>query len=162
MTPTHDFENSDAVLEYAAQLIEEASFLDVRGIAARRKRDREDADLRFRTIQETRRECARHIRAMKNRRDLDAIEVLRHLSDLPEGHQHTLYLRDAWPLAWKGWVKIECTINCTCISVPPETTYRLTLTEEGREQLKLSHKSDCAVNNGPALPPGPCDCGAED
>ena len=26
---------------------------------------------------------------------------------------------------------------------------------------KITHKSDCATNNGPALPPGPCDCGAE-
>lgn len=23
----------------------------------------------------------------------------------------------------------------------------------------MEHASDCAVNNGPALPPGPCDCG---
>lgn len=26
--------------------------------------------------------------------------------------------------------------------------------------LAVQHKSDCAVNNAPALPPGPCDCGA--
>lgn len=26
--------------------------------------------------------------------------------------------------------------------------------------LACQHKSDCATNNGPALPPGPCDCGA--
>ena len=26
---------------------------------------------------------------------------------------------------------------------------------------RVAHKSDCAVNNGPAYEPGPCDCGAE-
>lgn len=25
--------------------------------------------------------------------------------------------------------------------------------------VRLTHTSDCAVHNGPALPPGPCDCG---
>jgi len=25
----------------------------------------------------------------------------------------------------------------------------------------MQHASDCAVHNAPALPPGPCDCGAE-
>ena len=25
----------------------------------------------------------------------------------------------------------------------------------------VAHKSDCATNNAPAMPPGPCDCGAE-
>ena len=26
---------------------------------------------------------------------------------------------------------------------------------------RVTHKSDCATNNAPAKPPGPCDCGAE-
>lgn len=25
----------------------------------------------------------------------------------------------------------------------------------------IQHDSDCAVHNDPALPPGPCDCGAQ-
>lgn len=25
---------------------------------------------------------------------------------------------------------------------------------------RIRHRSDCAVHNGPALPAGPCDCGA--
>lgn len=25
----------------------------------------------------------------------------------------------------------------------------------------VEHRSDCAMHNGPALPPKPCDCGAE-
>ena len=30
-----------------------------------------------------------------------------------------------------------------------------------QHNLKLVHDSDCAVNNEPAFPAGPCDCGAE-
>lgn len=30
-----------------------------------------------------------------------------------------------------------------------------------QHDLKLVHDSDCAVNNEPAFPAGPCDCGAE-
>lgn len=29
------------------------------------------------------------------------------------------------------------------------------------KELRKTHKSDCAVNNGPEYEPGPCDCGAE-
>lgn len=29
------------------------------------------------------------------------------------------------------------------------------------EQRPIVHDSDCAVNNGPAMTPGPCDCGAQ-
>lgn len=31
----------------------------------------------------------------------------------------------------------------------------------GAKDRKVQHASDCAVNNGPAYPAGPCDCGAE-
>lgn len=31
----------------------------------------------------------------------------------------------------------------------------------GATGRKVQHASDCAVNNGPAYPAGPCDCGAE-
>jgi len=27
---------------------------------------------------------------------------------------------------------------------------------------EIVHASDCAIHNGPALPPGPCNCGAAD
>lgn len=29
------------------------------------------------------------------------------------------------------------------------------------ENTMIQHDSDCAVHNDPALPPGPCDCGAQ-
>jgi len=30
------------------------------------------------------------------------------------------------------------------------------------EMSRVLHSSDCATHNAPALPPGPCDCGAEE
>lgn len=41
-----DFQSADEVLEYAARLIEETDISDLRGVWAKRKRGREDADLR--------------------------------------------------------------------------------------------------------------------
>jgi hypothetical protein len=114
-------------------VVGEAFVFDLVGVATKKKRDREDANLRFKTIQENRADCARHIRAFKSRPDLDPVNVLRELSELTDSHcGHALKLRDAWPLAWKGWVDIECTIKCNSNSIPPETNYRITLTEYGR------------------------------
>ena len=125
----------DAVLEYAAQLIEELSFVDLAGTMAKRKRTREDAELRVRTIGETRKECARHIRAFKSRSDLDATAVLRRIANLKPNQRHDIELVDAWPLAWKGWLRIDVTICATTNQIPPPTEYKITLTDKGRAAL---------------------------
>jgi hypothetical protein len=141
---------SDETLEYAAMLIEEASFTDLRGIAAKRKRDREDAELRYKTIQETRQECASLIRAFKNRPELSPVSVLRDLSELSPDGDHAPHLRDAWPLAWKGWVNIECRVICNSNWVPPESHYRIILTERGKAKLAEADNAtrDTGGNNG--------------
>lgn len=131
-----DFKNADEVLEYAAQLIEETDLTDMAGVWAKRKRVREDAQLRLETAQGIRRRCAEHVRAMKNRPDLSPIATLRNLAEAKEEHLgHALYLKDAWPLAWKGWVDIECIMRTNSNSIPPETSYRIVLTDKGREVL---------------------------
>lgn len=33
--------------------------------------------------------------------------------------------------------------------------------DEALDEPAVTHKSDCAIYNGPAKNPGPCDCGAE-
>lgn len=131
---TSDFADMDEVLEYAARLIEEQSFQDLAGILARRKRDREDAELRRKATAETRRACARHIRSFKNRPELDAKSVLRDLSELGPDDPHSMHLLDAWPLVWKGWLNINCTIRCNSI-IPSMTEYRIEITERGRAVL---------------------------
>lgn len=133
-----DFNSNDEVLEYAAKLIEDTDISDWRGVWAKKKRDREDAALRFKTAGEVRAACAKHIRAMKGRPELGPIETLRGLSDLPTDHYmgHVMHLRDAWPLAWKGWVDIECIIRTNSNGVPPDSSYRIVLTDKGREVLE--------------------------
>lgn len=130
-----DFSDADAVLEYAAQLCEEMFVEEISGLAARKRRVREDASLRSNTIKETRLRCAAHIRAFKSRHDLDASAVLRRFADLSDDHDHVAHLRDAWPLAWKGWCGIECRIICSDNSIPPRTQYRIRLTDKGRAVL---------------------------
>lgn len=132
MTP--DFHDADAVLEYAAQLVEKGSFADLAGVFSKRKRDREDAELRRKTKLETRKECAEFIRAFKSRRDLDPVSVLRSLAELGE-YDHCIHVVEAWPLAWKGWLNITCATLCNSNSVPPKTTYRIELTDKGRKIL---------------------------
>lgn len=130
----------DEVLEYAARLIEDPSFLDIAGIWAKRKRDREDADLRRKTIEQARKDFADHIRAFKGRRDMDLISELRDIAALEpaDSVSHVVELRRAWPLAWKRLVKIEVTIDCADNTIPPAARYRISLTEKGRELLSIT------------------------
>lgn len=126
----------DATLEWAAQFIERLSLSDIVGIAARRKRDREDAALRASVREELKREMAEHLRALKSRRDLDAREILRRVIEWSDGSDFGIGLTDAWPLAWKGWLNIHATITCNSNQIPPETRYSVTLTERGRRILE--------------------------
>ena len=126
---------SDETLEFAAQIVEQDSLLDIQGIMARRKRQREDAALRADVRRQQRAEIAAHIRALMGRPELSANAVLARLATLPDDHLHDMYLMDAWPLAWRGWLKIVATISCTSNCVPPEIEYRIRLTERGREAL---------------------------
>ena len=133
-----EFADRDDVLEYAAQLIEQASLLDIIGIAAKRKRGREDAELRMKAREELRTEMADLIRTNKSRTDKDARSVLRHLADLSSDQRHDMYLIDAWPLAWKGWLNINCIHRCNSNWVPPQVEYRIEITDEGRKVLAAS------------------------
>lgn len=126
----------DATLEWAAQEIEQGSLLDLRGIMAPRKRDREDAELRMAARRDLRKELAEHLRAFKSRRDLDARETLKRVVERSNESDCGIALDDAWPLAWKGWINIHATILCNSNQIPPETQYSVTLTDRGREILE--------------------------
>lgn len=128
----------DATLEYAARLIEDRDILDLRGAMGRRKRDREDADLRLRTRVELKAELARFLRAMKCRNDLDIANVLARVVAENDRGRASVHLIDAWPLAWKGLLNIYATVRCNSNAIPPETSYRIDLTEKGRRLLDES------------------------
>lgn len=126
----------DQILEAAALAIEEPSLSDLAGMLSRTKKGQREYEIRRAAIVESRRRCAEIIRAMKSGRGLDPLEQLRRLATLPaDGPHHDLYLVDAWPLAWKGWLTIECTIVCNSNSCPPETRYRIALTDAGRAMI---------------------------
>lgn len=126
----------DAVLEWVAKWIEDRSLTDFRGVMARKKRDREDAELRCTTRAELRDEMARSVRAMIGREDLGPTAILERIRDTKDGIGHVVLLRDAWPLAWQGLVAIECRVMCNDNTIPPRAEYRVTLTEKGREMLE--------------------------
>ena len=88
----------DQALEHCARMIEEGSFLDLQGIMARRKRDRENAQLRMEARIEMRKEMAEHLRAFIKRPDLDPVNVLRRIVAEPQGPRAMLDLVEAWPL----------------------------------------------------------------
>lgn len=132
--------NRDDILEEAALAVEERSLLDMRGILAKRKRVREDAELRMKVREEQRTELAELIRSLKTNRRRDSLSVLADLAEIPEGRPHDLYLTDAWPLAWKGWLNIHCNICCSSNGIPPRIEYRIELSDEGRAALKSDHR----------------------
>lgn len=119
-------------MEEAARLVEDVSLTDMRGIMGKRKRDREDAKLRLEIRKELRAELAAHIRAFINRPDLEPKAILQRIAD---GEDANWMLPDAWPLAWKGLVRIEAHIVCNSNSIPPETSYTISITEKGLSML---------------------------
>ena len=126
----------DEILEAAALEIEAPSLLDIVGILSRTKKGQREYELRHKAILDTRRRCAEIIRAMKSGRGLDPMTQLRRIAELePGSRNHDLHLVDAGPLAWKGLVNIECRLRCNGNSVPPETHYEITLTEDGKAAL---------------------------
>lgn len=132
-----DDASRDEIIEWCAQQIERDRITDIRGIGARRRRDREDAELRAQTIQETRAELAAHLRAFKSRPDLDPLATLRQVAGLlPDDLEHTALVRNAWPLAWNGLVDIDVIARLNSNSIPPESQYRITITDKGRRMLE--------------------------
>lgn len=133
---------SDDLIERIANGVEEPSFLDLHGIMAKRKKDRERAEFRMQIRQEQRAEIAGYIRSFKEGHGNDPLAVLQEIAthENDEG-LYFLRLTDAWPLCWRGLCDIHAVIKCNSNSLPPEMTYRVRLTEKGRKLL-----------NGPSPP----------
>jgi len=127
----------DELLEAAALAVEEPEFGDLRGALTPTKKGQREYELRSTAIADTRRRCAETIRAMKTGRGLDPLTQLRRIAEA-KAVQHDLHLIEAWPLAWKGWLTIKCSIVCNSNSVPPETKYTIELTDAGRAALKTA------------------------
>lgn len=123
----------DLVIEKIAADLEEPNFLDVRGIAAKRKRDREDADLRMQTRQEQRRELAGWVRSFKTE---GGNRFMRFLEEVEEGGNHHF--------AWGP--EVATALACCFVTMTVEfdlsthlanctPRFRFALTDEGRARL---------------------------
>lgn len=126
----------DEVLEFAAQLVESPNLSELRGIMARRKREREDAQLRSQTISDFKAEMAALIRSQKGRPDAD-LRTLREVAALEDNDfDHVLVVRRSWPLMARGLCHIAVTFDCADAVISPTPAFRVTLTEEGRALIE--------------------------
>lgn len=124
----------DEVLEFAAHLVEQMSLAELRGIMAKKKRVREDAQLRSATIREHKSEMASLIRSQKGRPDGD-VRTLQEIAALTEEYTHTIVVRRAWALMERGLCRIAVTFDCADRVLSPTPAFRVTLTDEGRAAL---------------------------
>ena len=126
--------NRDDILEAAAMAIEKEHFSDLSGVLSRTKKGQREYEIRSEAIKRTRKSCAEIIRAMKSGSGLDPVEQLRRIA-AATGRQQELYLTEAWPLAWKGWLDIDCVLACNSNGMRDRVTYIIRLTDEVRKML---------------------------
>lgn len=133
-------ESADTVIETIACRLEQPDFLDILGIAAKRKRDREDADLRMRTRQQQRRELARWVRSFKSGRGNDPLSFLESVRDGKAD-------RYAWgpevAAAVLGTlVTVTVEIELSTHLQNCERNYRFALTDDGKKLLEAARKAE--------------------
>lgn len=123
------------IIEEVAQWIEEASFLDLRGILSRRKRDREDAEVRRKARDELRAEIADMVRGRAGNGVGDPVATLKRLMET-DGRWIGSELRsEGWPLVFKGWIDVTVITHISENSLPARSEFRITLTDEGKKAL---------------------------
>ena len=132
--------DADIVLEQVACQLEQPDLLDIMGIAAKRKRAREDADLRMRVRQEQRRELARWVRSFKSDK---GNSQLRFLESVRDG------TADQWAWGPEVAAALLGRLVTATIAIPlsthmrnAECRYDFALTKDGQERLDSTAKSD--------------------
>lgn len=127
---------ADRLVEEIACHVESADFLDMMGTLARKKRAREDAELRKAARLELKKEIARFIRSYKSENGNSIASTLAQIKarELTAGDDHLLV--DAWPLAWLGLCDITMSMKLNQNVVPPQAAFKITLTEKGEERLR--------------------------
>jgi hypothetical protein len=135
----------DDLLEKIACDLEGPMFLDFLGIAARRKRDREDADLRFRVRQEQRREIAGWIRSFKSGEGNDLERFLREVGNGEAGQFE--WGPDVAVAVLSGLVVVHAEIAMSTHLPNCETKFRYSLTDAGKARLKAVSAAVSAASN---------------
>jgi hypothetical protein len=141
----------EKTLELAARVAEEPSVHEEFPERHRRKREREDQELRLMVIAATRAEIASDLRAVIGRDNLSPKQTLKIIADNLGGNHYlgdVMHLVDAWPLAWRGWLRIEARIKCNSNCIPPEISYYIDITDKGREILGDKYAPILSVTGG--------------
>jgi len=71
------------------------------------------------------------------KQDLSPISILRNISELGD-YDHVEHLRDAWPVAQRGWVKIYFSTSGGN-TIPPASKWTITVTKKGRRILEFEN-----------------------
>jgi hypothetical protein len=121
----------DELIELIARGVEERSLLDLRGVMAKRKRDREDAQLRLDARHEQRAELGRFIRAFKSGEGRDPTTQLRRIKD----GERIWMLRDVADLVDMGLISLSVTVDLTYGSISGQVEYAARLTKDGEEAI---------------------------
>ena len=122
--------DADAIIEKIACELEQPDLMDMVGIIAKRKRDREDADLRMRTRQEQRRELASWVRSFKSG---EGNSPLRFLEEVRDGTTDQLFWGPEVAAAVLGRL-VTVTVEVE-FSTHAHLRCRFALTEDGRNAL---------------------------
>lgn len=128
--------DADSVIEQIACELDQPSFLDLRGIAAKRKRDREDADLRMRARQEQRRELASWVRSFKSDKGNSPLRFLESVRD-GEADQYAWGPEVAAAILGR-LITVTLEIEMSSHLANCERRYRFSITDKGLGLLALN------------------------
>jgi len=120
----------DAILEDIASKLEKPNFGDVRGIAAKRKRAREDAHLRSETRQEQRIELARWVRSYKGDGGNSYASTLENIQD-----SRFAWGRDVAAALAMGHATLSISMDLDTHLANVAARYDVRLTDAGRAYL---------------------------
>lgn len=135
-----ELEIRDAVIDEIAGWVGESSLSEIGGILAKRKRVREDAELRARTIREYRAELVQMIVGRKNNKVDRIDEDLRDIAAGNFGWRNRLSTNDlgvAFRLARRGLaiITVKATVAGSYNCSQPETMWEVTLSPKGEAML---------------------------
>lgn len=131
--------DADTIIEIIASRLRESSLRDLHGVMAKRKRDREDADLRRRTRVEQREEIAQWVLSFRSDKGNSTLALLRQVAD--GERQDFAYGPHVAAALYAGLLDLEVSIPFNTHMANVRTRYRLSLTEKGKERLTAAERA---------------------
>jgi hypothetical protein len=138
-------QDRDALIEDLALSVEGGSPLDIQGVWAKRKRAREDADLRCRVRQEQRQEIGRYLRSFKTGEGNDPMAELDRLVE-DGGSQKVGSLLWVVNLVAHRLVDVTTTISLCDNSIPSRADFTITVNGLGRRRYEERQEARAALS----------------